>query len=265
MKMNKAVTKEMLQRLNCSQAEIELFEENKEVFPEFFEDYERDAKVISGRLLHERLGVKRTYTMWFKKQTQYLPENSHLLQLEQVEREQGGSTEKYDNLLTLDAAKRIATAAEIQINVNEETKRKSRRLFELFLLYERLVAESPKWFAVRSEQKGYYVEMKQAICEWAKRNKIDDVGYSPVHVEADYINMLVFGLKSAELKKNVGCPPNGNVRDYLSTEQNEKLTFLQEQNITFCKINLSREVRFESLKTIYEDKYGAKELVSNNS
>lgn len=63
-------------------------------------------------------------------------------------------------------------------------------------------------------------------------------------IESNLINELVFGMTSAEYKKEHDVI---NVRDHASKEDNAKIAKLQEMNITLLKADKSYEERFEIL------------------
>lgn len=71
-------------------------------------EVQNDEVVVSGRELHEFLGVKDNYTDWFKRMIAYgFEENQDYISLSEKSDKPSGGRPKVDHALKLDMAKEI--------------------------------------------------------------------------------------------------------------------------------------------------------------
>lgn len=69
------------------------------------------------------------------------------------------------------------------------------------------------------------------------------------------MNIIATGSSAQEIKLYLGIQPNELTRDGLETDYNDKIAFLQEQNLLLLGMNMSLTDRIRMLITMFDIKY----------
>lgn len=234
-------SKKELQRLVCTDEEIDLVITYQKLLPMPSEDFEMDA-----RTLHDYLGVGKKVTTWIQGRiskygfcigvdykivySSSSPNfgNADFSTLSQAERSALGIKTNY--LLTVNMCKELCTIE------NNDLGRLARRYF---ILMEDILVRNKEWIETRSPERKEYKDM----CEMLSANiykhnarPADKYDYSR---EANIINIIATGSEAQEIRNYFGLNnTNELTRDSLERDYNEKLAFLQKQNIIYLGLDL---------------------------
>lgn len=250
-------TKKELSRLGCNDEEIMLVMKYQKLLPIPDNDFEMNA-----RTLHEYLGVGKKVTTWvlgriekygFKENTDYkmvykndTPNSGNIdfTSFSQIELTRMGVRKEY--YLTVNMCKELCTIE------NNELGKLARRYF---ILMEDLIKRNDKWWSTRNPQRANYKPMCEAVSEAIHKSSGrygDDSDFSR---EANILNRIATGCSALEIKLYLGVGINELTRDNLTSDYNEKIAFLQEQNILLLGIGLPIIQRVNMLITFFDVKY----------
>lgn len=157
-----------------------------------------------------------------------------------------GMDKPKDFMLTIDMAKQLAMIDK------KESGFIARRYF---ILMEDLIKRNDNWWRVRKPQKENYKPMCEALSSSihkATGRSADDYDYK---FEANRLNVIATGSTAQAIKLYLGMQPNELTRDGLETDYNEKIAFLQEQNMLLLGMNMSLIDRVKMLITMFDIKY----------
>lgn len=234
-------TKKELQRLGCNNEEIDLVMKYQRKLPILSEDNDTSGFTIDARILHEQLGVKKKFATWIKSNLKDYFENVDYITGSPRETDMKTSvfTKEYDYYLTVSLAKEIAMFTGKNSQASENLKEVSRTVRLYFILMERIVKDNRKWLSVRFPERKEYNDM----CEMLSKNiykhsarSADKYDYSR---EANIINIIATGSPAQEIRHYFGLTNNNELtRDSLEKDYNEKLAFLQKQNIIYLGLDM---------------------------
>ncbi len=250
-------TKKELLRLRCTDEEISLVMKYQKLLPMPDEDFEMNA-----RSLHEYLRVGKDISAWiisrikkydFKENTDYKISyeasnskfgDADFSTLSQAKRSAlGVKTEYY---LTVNMCKELCTIE------NNELGRLARRYF---ILMEDLIKRNDDWWRVRNPQRLNYKPMCKAVSEAVHKSTGKYGDDSDFSREANILNRIATGCSALEIKLYLGVGINELTRDNLTNDYNEKIAFLQEQNILLLGMGLPIVQRVDMLITFFDIKY----------
>lgn len=234
-------SKKELQRLGCTDEEIDLVLKYQKLLPMPSEDFEMDA-----RTLHNYLGVGKKVTTWIQGRiskygfcidvdykityTSSSPNsgNADFSILSQAERSALGIKTNY--LLTVNMCKELCTIE------NNDLGRLARRYF---ILMEDILVRNKEWIETRNPEKKEYKDM----CEMLSTNiykhsarLADKYDYSR---EANILNIIACGSEAQTIRNYFGLnSQNELTRDSLEKDYNDKLAFLQKQNMIYLGLDM---------------------------
>ena len=154
-------------------------------------------------------------------------------------------------MLTLDTSKEVAMFAGAALHANEELKKISKLARRYFILMEKAVKANMQWELIRNPLREGYKAMQKALDEYMLRmvqRNADDWDY---RIEVDALNVIATGFRAQEIRNYVGCKDN-ITRDSLTSTYNEYLLKLQELNIIYLGMNMSRYDRYKMLKQSFD-------------
>lgn len=252
--MNNIFKRKELERLKCSEDEIQLVLNYQKKLPILCENSEIDRFSIDARKLHEQLCVKKKFSTWIKSNLKDYESSIDYLT------SSPRGTNETDYYLTLDLAKEIAMFTGKNSQANQELKDISRMVRKYFILMECIVVENKEWLEIRDPEKIEYRNMCSEIDSWNFRIWHKNACRSDYAVEANGINKIVTGLTSQELKLKYGCPTNELVRDYLKKDHNEELLFLEKQNQVLLLMDMGYTERMNMLAKMHEVTFKNKKM-----
>lgn len=141
--------------------------------------------------------------------------------------------------------------AELRIKIN-------RRWLEL----EQKEIDKLKWKEVRKGSK----EKHKLMCDAINDEHNGSPKFYHFVNEAEMLNVIVFGMKSKQLKEYFGASEKQPVRDFMTVAQLDAYEYLQNMNAAFIAINMSKNERLAKLEELYIRKHKNKvigELIKN--
>lgn len=239
--MVRKFTKKELQRLDCNEEEIALVMKYQKLLPMPDVDFEMNA-----RTLHNYLGVGKRVTTWiqnritkfdFKEGVDYVllyesdaPDSGSVnyTEFSQAQLSRMGVRKEY--YLTVNMCKELCTIE------NNELGRLARRYF---ILMEKIVNDNKEWLAVRFPERKEY----NSMCEMLSKNiykhsarPADKYDYAR---EANFLNIICCGSEAQSIRNYFGLNNNNELtRDSLKKDYNEKLSFLQKQNMIYLGLDM---------------------------
>lgn len=254
--VNKFNRKE-LKRLGCSDNEIQIVLKYQKLLPMPDTDYE-----LNARALHKYLGVGKDVSNWitgrikkydFKENIDYKityespvakSGDTDFIGFTAIQLARSGI--KIEYYLSVEMCKELCTIE------NNELGKLARRYF---ILMESVVKKNKEWWTIRNPQKCNYKPMCQAISTTlfnACGRYGDDSDFSR---EANIINRIATGCSALEIKNYLGVGLNDLTRDNLTNEYNEKIAFLQQQNILLLGMGMPIIQRVKMLISFFDIKY----------
>jgi phage anti-repressor protein len=250
-------SKKELERIGCTEEEIELVMEYQRKLPFPNNDFE-----MSARVLHSNLGVGREFSAWITgriKKYGFVEHTDYEIYYETSDSKSGDVdfTEfskqqlsamgiKKEYYITLTMAKELCT---IENNAIGKLARK------YFILMEKIVIDNKEWLAIRDPEKEEYKKMCSEVDQWCFRIWHHYASRSEYAVEADMLNCIVTGKTSQQLKSEYGVSSNDLIRDYLKKEHNEELLFLEQQNQVLLLMDMGFTERKNMLTKMHEVKF----------
>lgn len=222
--INKFSRKE-LERLNCSEEEVDLVLKYQKKLPILVGNNTLEKFSVDARLLWEQLDKPQgDFSHWVKRKivdkiikgtkVKSFVESIDFISFDKtVEAENTNITTK-EYSLTIDCAKNVSMME------NTESGSLCRTYF---ILIEDIVVRNKEWLAVRDPEKEEYKKMSAEVDAWCLRIWHHHASRSEYAVEADMLNTIVTGKTSQQLKSEYGVASNDLIRDYLKKEHNEEL------------------------------------------
>lgn len=226
--------KKELQRLGCTEEEINLVMTYQRKFPILLDNEDNIEKFcINARQLWNELDCPQgQFNKWTERK--FKPygfiENVDFKPFRQNSpKPQGGRPEK-DYILTMDMSKQLAMI---------DKKESGFIARKYFILMERIVKDNKDWLNTRNPERKEYKDM----CEMLSSNifkhsarPADKYDYSR---EANIINIIATGSDAQSIRNYFRLSSTDELtRDSLEKEYNEKLAFLQKQNMIYLGLDM---------------------------
>lgn len=230
--MNQKFNKKELERLGCTEEEVKLVMEYQRKLPIIIDNDGIENLCVDARILHSQLCVGKQFSHWIQiriKSYKFTESIDFTTFSPNGLKPQGGrpSMEYY---ITLDMAKQLSMLEKTDIG------NLARRYY---ILMEKLVKDNKDWWSTRNPEKKEYNDMCNALSENIHRNVgryADKYDYSR---EANIINIIATGSQAQSIRNYFGLHyQNELTRDSLERDYNEKLAFLQKQNIIYLGMNI---------------------------
>lgn len=281
MNKNCKFTKQELERLGRSQADIDLVQKCQKLLPILFDNDEIAKFSVNAIDLWNQLGSKNEFSHWAKsnilhsdnvtkfdyedvycKVKSWVPNNrTNRIDVEFITKNEAmglnpsqlsanGITKSY--MLTLDCSKDIAMYVGALPRTNKETKELSKMYRKYFRIVEEIVHQNKEWWEIRDPEKIEYVNMSEAVNAWCFRIWNRKAYKADYAVEADMLNLIVSGKTSKELKSELGISTFDLLRDYLKKDHNEELLFLEKQNQVLLAMDMGFTERKNMLTKMHK-------------
>jgi len=231
-------SKKELQRLTCTEEEINLVMTYQRKFPILLDNDENiEEFCIDARQLWNELGYPQgQFNKWVERK--FKPygfiENTDFIMVGQKcpikHFAQGGDTRSVNYSLTIDMSKQLAMI---------DKKESGFIARKYFILMERIVKDNKDWMNIRNPERKEYKNM----CEMLSNNiykhsarPADKYDYSR---EANIINIIATGSEAQSIRNYFGLNNSNDLtRDSLEKDYNEKLAFLQKQNMIYLGLDM---------------------------
>lgn len=250
-------SKKELYRLNCTDDEVSLIMKYQKVLPIPDEDFEMNA-----RSLHKYLGVCKKVTTWVQGRIQKygFKENVDYKMRYETDAPNSGNID-FSSFSPTELA-RMEVRKEYYLSVNMckelctiENNDLGRLARQYFILMEDLIKRNKDWWDTRIPQKANYKPMCEAVSNaiYKMTGKYgDDSNFSH---EANILNRIATGCSALDIKLYLGVGINELTMDNLARDYNEKIAFLQEQNILLLGMGLPIIQRVNMLISFFDTKY----------
>lgn len=241
-------SKKELERLGCTEEEINLIMTYQRKFPIILNNENSVEKFcIDARNLWRELGCPQgQFNKWVERKlkTYGFIENIDFIALGQnCPTANGGYTISKEYNLSIDMAKQLSMIDK------KEAGFIARRYF---ILMESIVQRNKDWWNTRNPERKVYNSMCNAVSESIFRHSgrsADKYDYSR---EANILNIIATGSEAQSIRNYFGLCGNELTRDSLERDYNEKLGFLQKQNIIYLGMNLPIAERVKLLIAAFD-------------
>lgn len=250
--MGNGLSLKELERLECSPEDVALILEYQKRLPILLENYDKDGFCVNARDLWEQLDrsqgkfanfvTRRFKPRGFVENVDF----TAITQICDIVNGNGGYTEVTEYLLTLDMAKQLAMIENNELGVI------ARRYF---ISLERMILKNKDWLRIRHPEKYHYNKMCEELNKYTIKNHNREADHYDYAREAELLNMIVTGKKSAELRLKYRVDTNEALRDSLVLEFNDQLLFLEEQNQLLLLLNYDFVKREEMLTLMFYAKF----------
>ena len=238
-----------LKRLRCTEEEIEVVMEYQKQLPILVENEECEGFCIDLKDLHKQVGSKRHYADWVKdriKKYKFVENKDYITTSQKCDFVKNGY--KYINKYTstIDMAEHLAL---VERNEIEYTVR------EYFRIMRTILRRNKEWIQVRNEERKNYKPLCDALsqCIYKQCGRYGDK--FDFAREANILNLIATGCKASEIRLYLSITKSRLTRDGLEKDYNEKLAFLQDQDILLCGLGLPLLARVEMLINMFDIKY----------
>lgn len=248
----KGFTVKDLEKLECSTDEIGLIMEYQKRLPILMENYGENGFCVNARDLWVQLDRSQGRFADFVKRRfvkRGFVENVDFTTVSQIcdiVNGNGGYTEITEYLLTLDMAKQLAMIENNELGVI------ARRYF---ISLERMILRNKEWWKIRNPEKYEYNKMCEELNAYTIKNHNREADHFDCAREAELLNVIVTGKKSAELRILYRVDTCDALRDSLRIDFNDQLLFLETQNQVLLLMNLPYEEREVMLTRMYNVKF----------
>ena len=228
-------SKKELQRLGCTQEEIDLIMTYQRKFPIILDNEDNMEKFcIDARQLWNELDYPQgQFNKWTERKFKpygFVESVDFTAHGQKCPTANGGYTLSKEYTLTVDMAKQLAMIDK------KESGFIARRYF---ILMERIVKDNKDWLDTRNPERKEYKDM----CEMLSTNiykhsarPADKYDYSR---EANILNIIATGSEAQSIRNYFGLNNSNELtRDSLEKEYNEKLAFLQKQNMIYLGLDM---------------------------
>lgn len=249
-RMMRRFTKKELKRLGCSDEEISLILRCQKILPIMFSnDSDEAGFCIDARQLHTQLAIGKKFATWITdkiKKCKFVENTDYITVSQNRETANGGYTQSIEYKLNLRMAEHLCMAQNCE---NGFIMR------DYFCLMEKIVIINNKWWNTRYPQKENYKSMCSAISCFTQSYCARSGDDSDFSREANIINRIATGCSALEIKNYLGVGVNDLTRDNLTNEYNEKIAFLQQQNILLLGMGMPIIQRVKMLISFFDIKY----------
>lgn len=247
--MNQKFTRKELSRLGCKDEEIVLVIKCQKVLPIIFDNDEIAKFCVDARLLWKQLNSKRQFSDWIKQKinkSNFKEGIDFHSYSQKCEKPKGGRPEK-EYEITMRMAQHLCLLQ--NNNIGSDMR-------DYFCLMEDIVKRNKKWCDTRNPQKANYLPMCESLSNSIFRiygRCGDSYDFSR---EANIINIIATGSKAQTIRNYLGIQKQSELtRDSLENDYNEKISFLQDQNILLIGMDMKLIDRVKLLIKFFDIKY----------
>lgn len=244
--MQQKFSKKELERLGCKEDEVRLVMEYQRKLPIIVDNDEIEKFCVDARFLHGQLNVGKQFSHWIQiriKSYKFV-ENVDFTTFSPNGLKPQGGRPSTEYIITLDMAKQLSMLEKT------DTGNLARRYY---ILMEKLVKDNKDWWTTRNPEKKEYNDMCNALSENIHRHSgryADKYDYSR---EANILNIICCGSDAQSIRNYFGLQnQNELTRDSLENDYNEKLAFLQKQNIIYLGMNIPIVERIKLLIAAFD-------------
>ena len=238
--MNKKFTKKELQRLKCTDEEIDLVMEYQRRFPIILDNEDNIEKFcIDARELYKNIiqsDDMSNFSRWMKRaiKNYRFEENVDFSLIRPIglikSFASGGDVKSVNYTLTIDMAKQLAMIDK------KESGFVARRYF---ILMEQIVKDNKDWLGTRMPERKEYKDMCEALSNNIYKHSARPADKYDYSREANILNTIVTGSSAQSIRNYFGLnSQNELTRDSLEKDYNEKLAFLQKQNMIYLGMDM---------------------------
>ena len=203
---------------------------------------------INLKALHSFLGIKKHITQWIKP---YL-ENENYGFVEGVDYQRIDGEVNPTNgvcnkefLITIDMAKELAMMSKSQ---NGKLARR------YFIICEKALKLLAEWNRIREPEKGLYKELCKELDKHMLRNENKHAEKHNYIQEANMLNKICLGANAKDIREYIEAQDK-NTRDWLTKKYNEYLYKMQELDIMYLRMNMSKEIRSSLIQQGFKAMY----------
>lgn len=238
--MNKKFTKKELQRLKCTDEEIELVMEYQRRFPIILDNEDNIEKFcIDARELYKNIiqsDDMSNFSRWMKRaiKNYRFEENVDFSLISPIGRikefARGGDVKSINYTLTIDMAKQLAIV---------DKKESGFVARKYFILMEQIVKDNKDWLDTRMPERKEYKDMCEALSNNIYKHSARPADKYDYSREANILNVIATGSSAQSIRNYFGLNnQNELTRDSLEKDYNEKLAFLQKQNMIYLGMDM---------------------------
>ena len=247
--MTKKFSKKELERLGCSKEEIKLIMDYQKRFPIILNNEDNIEKFcIDARSLYKEIiqsDDMSHFSRWIKRalKNYKFEENLDFIMVSPIGRTkefaQGGDTRSVDYTLSVDMAKQLAMV---------DKKDSGFIARKYFILMERIVKENKDWLDTRKPERKEYKEMCEMLSTNIYKHSARPADKYDYAREADILNIIATGAQAQDIRLFFNLKNTSELtRDSLEKDYNEKLAFLQKQNMIYLGMDMPIVKRVEML------------------
>ena len=237
-------TRKELQRICCNDDEIKLIMDYQKRFPIILDNEDNIEKFcIDARQLWEELECPQgQFNKWVERK--FKPygfvENVDFTAFGQkCPTANGGYTISKEYPLSVDMAKQLAMIDK------KESGFIARRYF---ILMERIAKDHKDWLETRNPERKDYKNMCESLSDNIFKHSARPADKYDYSREANILNIISCGSEAQSIRNYFGLnSQNELTRDSLQKDYNEKLAFLQKQNMIYLKLDMSIVERVKML------------------
>lgn len=235
--------KELREKLNMKEEDIQLVLEYQKTFPEMLKN--NGEYINSARQLYIELGIdKSNWSRWIKKN---IKENTFFIENKDwwgfVIMTNGNKVEDFK--ITVEFAKHLCMTAKTE---------KGYLFRSYFILMEKTLRNYEEWNKVREPEKQNANVLKSALKIWANKNFKDYDDKGIYAREFNMLNVNLTGKNASGIRRFVDAQ-DIQTREHLDTEVNKALDELQLFDINLLTCNMSFGERCNMIKQVCETKY----------
>lgn len=247
--MSNFFTKKELLRLGCTDDEIKLVMQYQKKLPILIENENADEFCINAKDLHKQLAVKKKFSDWFKtrvKSYRFIENIDYITT--SLKREIANNGYRYvdEYIITIAMAENLAMVERTDIG---EVVR------NYFRLMRDIVRYNQAWWTSRNVERANYKPLCEALSNSIHRQCGRYGDKYDFAREANILNIISTGSSAQEIRNYLNVQSNELTRDSLEKDYNEKLSFLQDQDILLLGMNMSIVDRVKFIINAFDVKY----------
>ena len=244
-----------LERLGCTKEEIELVLDYQKRLPILVENESVEGFCVNARDLFGCLNpnTKTKFSDWIKKRinTYNFHDNKDFIMIslnDEIKKGRGGDVKTREYSVTIAMAENLALVERTELGSLTR---------EYFRLMRDIVKRNKEWLEVRFPERKEYKDMCTKLSEYVQKNFHREADKYDFAREANIINIIATGVPAQSIRNYLGVMDNDLTRDSLEKEYNERLAFLQKQNMIFLGMNLSIYDRTKMLISAFDVIYSS--------
>lgn len=232
-------SKKELQRLGCTDGEVKLIIKYQKKFPIILNNEDNIEKFcVDARQLWTELECPQgQFNKWVERKFKPygFKESIDFIMVGQncpiKEFAQGGDTRSKNYAVSVDMAKQLAMVDK------KEAGFIARRYF---ILMERIVKDNKDWLEIRNPERKEYKNMCEALSNNIYKHSARSADKYDYSREANILNIIAIGTSAQSIRNYFGLiNQNELTRDSLEKDYNEKLAFLQKQDMIYLGLDMS--------------------------